>query len=373
MFLPLLKVQRGSGYVTTLRMYSKRTQNSECTNAQNPFGFHLSDGTLYTYLTGDEYEDISAAWDWNLIPGTTVDYGATTLTCSGVRHTGTQAFVGGASDGTIGVAAMRYETPSSKTLNWRKTWFFLDDNVQHVMVARISSTTSAPVYSVLDQRRHDGDILVDGVARESGNYSGVSSLWHGGVGYTFNSSNAAVSLSVQVGERTGDWSVIGTSKQPPTTVDLFSAWLSHSDLSTAIDYTIYPATTASSFQSKSASSQLTIIRNDGSISAVYDGANKVAMFVFWETTGGKTTIPATSNSAPITITSNGSAAVIVRMDGWNVTVSDPTQLLSTLTVNFTLGSGLVPAGWGTAKSHALTFNLPSMGLAGSSLSQLLVN
>ena len=32
-----------------------------------PFGFHLSDGTVYTYLDGNEYEDIAAAWDWNLI------------------------------------------------------------------------------------------------------------------------------------------------------------------------------------------------------------------------------------------------------------------------------------------------------------------
>ncbi|THH15976.1 hypothetical protein EW146_g4583 [Bondarzewia mesenterica] len=366
-------VQRGTGYVTTLRMYSKRTQNSECINSQNPFGFHLSDGTVYTYLQGNEYEDISAAWDWNLIPGTTVDYGATALNCSGTRHTGTQAFVGGASDGKIGVAAMRYETPTSKTLNWRKTWFFFDDDVQHVMIARISSTTGAPVYSVLDQRRHDGDILVDGVARQSGNYSGISSLWHGGVGYTFNTSNAAVSLSVQVGNRTGDWSVIGTSDQPPTTVDLFSAWLSHSDLSAAVDYTVYPATSASSFSSKASSSQLTTIRNDGSISAMLDAANKVAMFVFWETNGGKTTIPSLGGSAPITVTSTGSSAMTVRMDTWNVTVAEPTQSLSSLTVNFTLGSGSAPAGWGSVESHSLTWDLPTGGVAGSSLSALLVN
>ena len=70
--------------MTTLRMFSSRTQNTECVNDQNvsiindvvhtrrsyddtiqPLGFHLSDGTLYTYLQGDEYEDIAAAWDWN--------------------------------------------------------------------------------------------------------------------------------------------------------------------------------------------------------------------------------------------------------------------------------------------------------------------
>ncbi len=30
-----------------------------------PYGFHLSDGTLYTYIDGTQYEDIAGAWDWN--------------------------------------------------------------------------------------------------------------------------------------------------------------------------------------------------------------------------------------------------------------------------------------------------------------------
>lgn len=29
------QVQRGEGYVTTLRMFSSRTQNTECVNSQN--------------------------------------------------------------------------------------------------------------------------------------------------------------------------------------------------------------------------------------------------------------------------------------------------------------------------------------------------
>ncbi|KAI0274676.1 polysaccharide lyase family 8 protein [Gloeopeniophorella convolvens] len=361
-------VQRGSGYVSTLKMYSKRTQNTECVTSQNPFGFHLSDGTLYTYLQGNEYEDISAAWDWNLIPGTTVDYGATPLNCSGARHTGTQSLVGGASDGSIGVAAMRFETPTSKTLNWRKTWFFLPNDVQHVMVARITSSTDAPVFSVLDQRRHSGEILVDGASQASGNFSGVGTLWHGSVGYAFNKTNTATSLSLQSGQRTGDWSAISTSKQPPATVDLFSAWISHEDLTVPVDYTIFPATTPSSFQSKLAASKLTPVRNDGSISAILDSNNDVAMFVFWETAGGKSGISSLSGSAPITVTSNGNAAVIVHTDTWSVTVADPTQTLTTLTLTFTLGSGNVPAGWGSDTNQTISFILPTGGFAGSSVS-----
>ena len=220
----------------------------------------------------------------NFSVGITVDYGGTALACSSVSHSGTQALVGGASDGDIGVVAMRYETPSTKQLNWRKTWFFLvsgteqltdrrteiicdsqPNDVQHVMVARITSTTDAPVFSVLDQRKLSGAITVDGKTVTNGNFSGVSTLFHGDVGYAFNSSNNAVSLSVQSGERTGSWSSISTSTQPDETVDLFSAWLAHSDLTAPVDYTVYPATTASSFASK-AQNPPTVIRNDGSIS-----------------------------------------------------------------------------------------------------------
>ncbi|KAG6911940.1 hypothetical protein DXG01_000188 [Tephrocybe rancida] len=365
-------VQRGNGYVTTLRMFSKRTQNTECTNSQNPFGFHLSDGTLYTYLQGNEYEDIFAAWDWNLIPGTTVDYNATPLTCDTARKTGTQPLVGGASDGSIGVAAMRYETPTTKTLNWRKTWFFLEDDVQFVMVAKLISSTAAPVFSVLDQRRRSENVYVNGVAASSGNFTSAVSLWHGGVGYAFNASNPSTSLSLQLESRTGSWQTIGTSPDPPATVDLFTAWLDHTDLTSSMSYAIYPATTLASFQQKSQASKIQSIRNDGSISALLDAAHNTAMLVYWVDAGGSVAVPSTTGNAPVMVKSTGSAAVIVRMDTWLVTVSDPTQTLTSLTLNFTLGSGSIPSTWGTARFKVLTVDLPTGGLVGSSVTHSLI-
>lgn len=309
-----------------------------------------------------------------MIPGITVDYNATALTCSTTRHTGDQTFVGGASDGSIGAIAMRYENPINKELNWRKTWFFLPDDVQHVMVARITSTSGAPVFSVLDQRRHNGEVLVDGSSASSGNFSTPQTLWHGGVGYLFNTSDP-VSLSLSVGNRTGSWQAIGASSQPPETVDMFLAWLVHEDISADISYTAFPATTSDTFSTKAAtaSTSLVSIRNDGSISALLDTANQVAMMVFWETDGGKVTIPSPSGDAPITVISNGSSNVILRTDTWTVTAADPTQLLTTLNLTFTLGSGTSPSGWGSEKSKTIIFDLPQGGVAGSSLTQTLPN
>lgn len=362
------QVYRASGFVTTLKMFSNRTLNTECVTAQNPFGFHLSDGAVYTYLNGDEYEDISAAWDWNLIPGITVDYNANILSCSTAQKTGTQSLVGGVTDGTVGVAAMRYETPITKTLNWRKVWFFLDDDIQFVMLARITSTTTAPVFSVLDQRRLNGDVLVDGLQQGSGNYSGIASLWHGGVGYTFNVSNPSTSLSLQVGTRTGSWQSIGTSKQPPAEPDLFVAWLNHANISNAISYAVYPGTTSTTFQQKVQATQLQAIRNDGSISALLDEVHNTAMLVFWEAAGGSVAVPSVTGNAPLTVKSSGNANIIIRLDTWVVTVADPTQSLATLTVTFTLGSGTLPSSWkSSSKVQTLLVTLPSGGLVGDSV------
>ncbi|CAL1695908.1 unnamed protein product [Somion occarium] len=359
-------VHRGPGYMTSVKMFSSRTQNTECLNGQNLAGFHLSDGTVYTHLTGDEYEDIPAAWDWNLIPGITVDYGATPLDCGHSGNTGSSAFVGGASDGRAGVAVMQYQNPVTQSLSWKKAWFFFENDVHHVTVADISSKTQSPVFSVLDQRKHNGDVLVNGQAQGTGNYSNITSLWHAGVGYTFNTATDPISLSLNLGPRTGQWSSIGISNQPPATVDLFAAWLHHEDLSKSISYTVFPAVTLSSFQSKASSTTVQTLQNDKSVTATLSGS--VAMIVFWNSGGGQIDVPSLEGGA-ITTSSSSSAVVIIRLDTWDITVAHPSQTLTTVTLNFSVKSGSTPSRWGSSNSKDMTFNLPTGGTAGDSVTR----
>ncbi|KAF9464590.1 polysaccharide lyase family 8 protein [Collybia nuda] len=350
-------VQRGSNYVSSVKMWSTRTRHTECTNTQNPLGFHLADGVHYTYLQGNEYEDISVAWDWNMIPGTTTDYGNTPLACGNNGLLGIEAFVGGASNGQIGVASMRYTNPKTKALKWQKAWFFLDNDVQHVMVAGLSSTSSAPVYSILDQRRHNGPILVDGVEHQTSNNTGVHTLFHGGVGYKFSDSGSPV--SVRVGQKTGNWSTIGTSTQPPATVDLFAAWIPHQSLTSPISYTVFPGTTSTSFPTKVSQLQLRTIKNDAHISAVVDDAHNAVMAVFWDAAGGSITFQGPPSSGQVTIATNGNAAVVYKPQTGDITVSDPSQSLSSLRLNLTR----------QGSTKALTFTLPGGGLAGNSVTK----
>ncbi|KAJ3574860.1 hypothetical protein NP233_g1480 [Leucocoprinus birnbaumii] len=395
-------VHRGRNYVSTLKMLSTRTQNSECTNTQNPFSFHLADGTHYTYIKGNEYEDIAASWDWNLIPGITTDYGGTNLSCGQAAAHGVETFVGGVTTGEIGIAVMRYTNPLTKALHWQKTWFFLDDDVQYTMVANLSVTSGKPVYSVLDQRRHDGAIFVgegivgddgdslDGLFGGGGSGSGSgsgtveqlpsgplnqtifspNSLWHGDVGYVFNTLSDDDSLHVITGEKTGNWSLIGTSTQPPTTVDLFTAYIEHgtADLNNSISYTMFPGTQYHEFTYKQSQTNIQEVSNDADVSAIFDERHRTAMVVFWNRSGGSVTIES-GRFAPVTITANGNAAIVYRFDDAAVYVSDPSQSLSEIEVGLKVGFGRKPSRWGWGMEKSFTIGLPGSGSAGKSVRQ----
>ncbi|KAJ7070876.1 polysaccharide lyase family 8 protein [Mycena amicta] len=370
-------VQRSAQYVTTLKMVSTRSVNTECTNLANPFGFHLATGALRTYLQGDDYEDIAAAMDWNLIPGITTDYGATPLNCAQTGAAGIENFVGGVSNGQLGVAAMRYTNPLTKAFKFQKTYFFMGNDVQLVMISNITSTTNASVISVLDQKRHKGDVILNSGTKVPvsqtvflQNGDSTETLWHDNVGYSFAASPSdAFSLSLQVGEKSGSWAVIGTSTQPPITVDLFSAWLVHESLNTSLAYTIYPGAEFASFTTKVKQNTAQVIQNTRSISAAFDSSSLTAMAVFWAAGGGTVNF---SPDTPVafTVSANGTAAVMFNLKSGVVTVSDPTQTLSAVLVTLAVGVGHIP-GRSVGLSETLVFTLPSSanGLAGSSVSK----
>lgn len=352
-------------------MFSNRTRNSECINTQNPFGFHLSDGTVYNHLTGSEYEDIPGAWDWNLIPGITVDYNATELSCGDTSFRGIESFVGGATDGEIGLGAMRYTNPLTKSLSWQKAWFLLDGGVQHIMINSINSLTDAPVFSVLDQRRHISDIIVDGNTVTSGNFTNATSLWHGNIGYTF-SPDSPIELNIDSGNRTGNWSTIGISTQPAPTVDFFKAWISHPDLSTPVSYSTFLAVDQADFADQANEREIIDIRNDKDVSAILDVDSGIAMFVFWNSEGGNVTVPSLCDSvAPVSVATDRGLLVILDLDSWNMTVSDPTQAASVAQVNLALGDGQIPDGWTGERSISKSIELPSGLSNGSSITQFL--
>ena len=322
-------------------------------------------GLLPSYRSDEEHELV--------IPGTTVDYNATTLDCDDVQFSGITSFVGGVSNGQVGIAAMNFTNPATRALSWKKAWFFLENDVQHVMIPFISSSSNASVFSVLDQKRHNGDVFVNGAPiGQNTNFSYPLSLWHDNVGYLFDPAVSPIQLSIEVGDKSGNWSDIGISAQGVETVDLFAAWLDHGSASPSAPFahTAFPAVEQSKFVEKALKTRLQTIRNDADVSAVYDQKHRVAMFVFWSPEGGSATFFPSPFEAAISVNSSANAALIYNIDSNNITVSDPSQTVETLELTFTAGwYGKTPSCWGSDLWKQVQINLPSGGLAGSSVSQ----
>lgn len=297
-------VHTRAAYMASVRMISERTAGGECINGQGLQALHMADGVQYIYKTGFEYESIAPTWDWEKLPGTTVQHGGTQLNCSTADGNGQTALVGGVTDGITGLAFMDFFTSRyGQYLLARKSYFFFE-GVFINLGANISTRAGYSVTTTLESRLLSGVVTLstDGGASwstvASGNhtYAAPTSaaspllLLHDGIGYVVLGNNSAASATVHVlnAPVTGNWSSVGSNSGTQTN-PMFTAWIDHgvfpSETHTA-DYAYYilPDTDAAAFPTawKAATSRFGVWRNDMSVQAVYDTVNNTLMAVVYD-------------------------------------------------------------------------------------------
>ncbi|KAI8996894.1 chondroitin AC/alginate lyase [Pilobolus umbonatus] len=312
-------VHRDSNYVTTLKMYSSRTTNAECVNSQNPYGFHLSDGAIFTYIDGDEYLDVFAAWDWYLVPGTTVDYGATVLECLTTQWYGISPFVGGVTGSAGGLAVMKYENPMNGTLQWEKTFFFFPGfYVVHINI--LSSATDAPIITTLDQSNLKGNVYINGRTPTNTTFKKdeMAQLWHNRVLYTVPGNQLNLTVGVGV---SSNWSSIGISVGQATQ-PLFTATLKHT-----LGSTYYIAQLDHKGKTSLINSLVQIIQQDhatlGTVRGVYDSQSETLALAFWSRG---------SYRSPMGWKFTASEAILIWFHDGLLTISDPSQMLTSVVI-----------------------------------------
>ncbi|KAG4070345.1 hypothetical protein HA402_006487 [Bradysia odoriphaga] len=365
-------VHRGSTYIVTLKMFSRRTTNSECNNSQNPYGFHLSDGVIYTYRNGHEYTDIYGAWDWYLTPGSTVNYGATPLACNRVQFKGRENFVGGVALGNAGVAVMNYTNPQTESLRWLKSYFFFPNAYIVQFVDDVISTSPTfPIHTTLDQRQLSGPVYIDGVLMTGTRVNTIARrLWHDRVGYEFV---RPVNLTVDTSQRQADWPAIGISLGNETH-SIFVAFFTHiidSGNKSPFDYFAFIDVDVDRFNNDAKQfSPVQMIEHENSAATAMQASVRGATFgdpqelssdryisLAFLTAGNFLTqledITSVATNAPIVLQ-------FQRADSdWKVAVADPSHLLNAVQVNVTLSN--------VADPILLDFELPRGNWAGSAV------
>ncbi|KAM3579614.1 hypothetical protein VKS41_008068 [Umbelopsis sp. WA50703] len=322
-------VHRRSNYVVTLKMTSNRTLAEECVNAENLKGFHLSDGTVYTYLTGDEYRNIFPTWDWDLIPGTTIDYQGTPNNCTAAYY-GLNSFVGGVSNGQIGAAALNFENPKTKNFSWKKSWFFLDD-FYIVLGSNITETRTLPVFTTLDQRKINGKVHVNGKVATTSNIQNAKTVHHDSIGYQIIDSGVTLNLSTAV--QTGNWASIGAYSGTES-FSVFNAKIAHQKTAGqavtngVVGMVVYPGMSYSTFAKQPVPA--TIIQRDSNAHIVQVRSPNFVGAVFWAATNATAPLFGTAGT-----TVQVSHPIILTTTGSTLLVADPTQTLSSVQIKIT--------------------------------------
>jgi hypothetical protein len=381
-------VHRSQNYVTTWKAFSTRTSNSECNNDQNPFGFHMSDGAIFTYIDGTEYTDVFAAWDWNLVPGTTVDYGATPFGCNITQFYGNTSFVGSVTPSlnnstfstSGGMTVMQYLNPMTGNLRWEKTYYFFP-GFYAVQIGPIYSQGTEPIITTLDQSNLKGDVYLDGelltsqstVEASLGAQNGTRplNLWHNRVLYTILGNDQSATLKVNTASRTSnnEWDTIGISNGTATQ-PIFTATIEHppaplleGNNNSQPPFTYIAQLNVDAKQTMNTESLVQFVYQDdeinGKVRGAYHVKDRTIALAFWS---------AGSYVSPWGLTVNTNQPILTfftasSRNEYTLTVSDPTQLLTQVKITVSR-SGSEP--------KELIIDLPQAPMAGKSVTVSLI-
>jgi len=344
-------------------MHSTRTYATEVrVNRENLKGYHLSDGAYFLMQRGDEYHGIQPVWDWRKLPGITCrdtddpyPYGRE------VEPSGSTAFVGGVSDGKVGVAAMDY---AKDGVSARKAWFFTDTGWV-CLGAGISAETNDSVTTSVNQCLLKTEVVVlqNGETEEldTGKLeaSDLRASLHDGVGYYLLGPHSVV---LKAAEQRGKWTDIeeASSNHDAVTEKVFSLWVDHGPRpqNASYAYLVTPGLDGSRFRSLAEDLPTQVVVNAPEQQAVHTPGEGRVQVAFWAP--GSVHVPGEPEVAV-----DAPCLLMLRREGDRVllSVADPTQGLEQIEV--TLGGeydgeGCVAADEGTR----VTVDVPRGALAG---------
>ena len=277
-----------AAYYASARMYSTRTKNTEWGNGEALQNFYMADGANFLMQDGKEYFNIAPIWDWQRVPGTTVEllpgFGpvanrqrdpapdAFVPSRNGIIRKTTESFVGGASNGMFGVFGGRF---SRETLSLNKAWIFFDS--EYVCLgSNLNCASDNPVVTTLNQCYLRGDVRIRAASGPRMLTEGVhdepAMLWalHDKVGYVFSQpAHAQVVNDLQK----GSWSRVTTEypNDPPVSGKVFKSWIEHGARPTnsSYVYTVVPDTAEVALESYAKDPPTVVVANNETAQAVW--------------------------------------------------------------------------------------------------------
>lgn len=299
-------VQQEPGYSASVKMLSKRLLNADTTpNYEGLLNDYISDGVNYIFRKGNEYKGIFPVLDYTRLPGTT-EVDETLVPRADQRLYGVKDFVGGVSDGSVGVAAMDFSRGklvpapdytvlarmdfSQSTLNAKKSWFF---NPQGMVAlgTGISYSSLNPLNKVrtsINQTWSHSPISYGRAGEglkvlDEGTVTTNLSWFHQDEIAYYNLRGDSI-ITLQNMEQVGHWKRInGQLTESPVKGKVFSAWINHGMVpkKDSYAYYVYPNISAEDASKIDLKGKIQILENSENIQSVEFSDLKMIQAVFY--------------------------------------------------------------------------------------------
>ena len=318
------------GFYTSVRMFSTRNKNmEEPYNGEGLTNHYRADGTNYLSVTGEEYANIYAVYDFRKIPGATIMQDASMPPENQIQKSGLMDFVGGVTDGLYGAAAFDFISPHDP-LQARKSWFFFDEGYV-CLGSRIRSEGSKEVFTTLNQCYLKGEVKLGAAGQTSVVPTGEHALsrpdWvlHNQVAYVFLDRPAQAGLLNK--SVSGNWQRLTrqtTVTKETVTEDIFALWINHGSHVNGgrYAYAVLPNADEARVKAFSARPDVDVVSNTKDLQAVYHRGLGIGYAVFYS--GGSVRLGDVTLSAdtPLMIMLHTAEGKVDR-----VAVSDPSRKL----------------------------------------------
>lgn len=285
-------VHRTQDYLFSVKMFSDRVQCTESINNENAKGWHLTDGFTYLTINGGEYQknNVPATLDWKRLPGITcenrnyTDFAGLRKRDQRFAETG---FVGGITFQSYGLSAMQFKDNLSE-ISAKKSWFFFDDEIVCIG-SDIDCNSDNSTETIITQwplSNLDSELYVDDQLKSSKDgwqevLSRATWAHCDQIGYYFyDQPNILGKRKIQ----SGSWKEINYKEsdfihQNPFLTLLYEHGAKVKDAKYI--YTLLPNKTRLEKKLYAKSENISVIRHDKEVHAIYDQSSGVTGIVFW--------------------------------------------------------------------------------------------
>ncbi|XP_050710069.1 chondroitinase-AC-like [Eriocheir sinensis] len=345
-----LTVHQRREFMASVRVLSLRTSRQESWENLNSQGYFQGDGFLTVLVDSLEYgkpeAEVFQVYDWARVPGVTNLYAKNVMELENQSGLSTwryfynnASFVGGVTDGMIGLTSMVYNRPSVQ-LKAQKSWFFFDDVILVVgseITLPDDGKTGESVITTLAQVCYEGSNVIQPENGQEITQNQDSEdltldhprwLHHRRIGYVFLNGDERLTVK----------SHTDSSKD----INVFTAYLDHGPLpkDVSLTYAVLPAADLDKTRRFSENPDVEVLSQTASLHAACHHPSKTlgaALFEAGDVTaacGGAELVTLSVDLPCLALLTIGSSEI-------SVTVADPQQKYKTLTVTVTRGESQI--------------------------------